>query len=102
MLSHHPSPQETGPPPMEGSVLIAVGESEEEVLSVVREDAYVKAGVWDLERVRVIPVSARYAAFFPLVMFFSLLAVVGWFWCLCCVYLVLMTFVVYDSSALLL
>ncbi|MCJ1353681.1 MAG: hypothetical protein MMC33_003668 [Icmadophila ericetorum] len=55
MLSHHPTPSETGPPPMEGSVLVAVGASEEAVMGVIREDAYVKAGVWDLEKVRCIP-----------------------------------------------
>ena len=70
MLAHHPPPQETGPLPMEGSVLVAVGESEEEVLSVVREDAYVKAGVWDLERVRVIPVSRNMPLFLFMTFFF--------------------------------
>ena len=42
---------------MKGSFFLAVGETKEEVVEELRRDIYWRAGVWDLERVEVIPVS---------------------------------------------
>ncbi|PGH22936.1 hypothetical protein AJ80_02985 [Polytolypa hystricis UAMH7299] len=49
ILDYHPT-QESETPPMKGSVLIAVAESEEEVREVLLKDVYVTAGVWDVEK----------------------------------------------------
>ena len=46
-----------GPPPIIGSVLLAVASSEEEVREKLKQDVYVKEGVWDMDRVIVHPVS---------------------------------------------
>lgn len=40
-----------------GSYMIAKAESKEDVLKVLRDDIYTKAGVWDLERAQILPVS---------------------------------------------
>ena len=44
------------PPPIKGSVLLAMATSAEEVLEQLRKDVYA-AEVWDLEKVQIIPVS---------------------------------------------
>ncbi len=36
---------------MKGSVLLALAETKEELLENLKEDIYVKSGVWDLEKV---------------------------------------------------
>lgn len=42
---------------MNGSVLLASAASETEVRKQLEEDIYAKEGVWDLEKVQIIPVS---------------------------------------------
>jgi len=42
--------------------MLATAHSKEEVLEVLRQDIYTREGVWDLERVQVIPV--RQPSFF--------------------------------------
>lgn len=37
---------------MRGSVMLALGESKEEVLGLLRNDVYAKSGVWDMDKVR--------------------------------------------------
>ena len=40
-----------------GSVMMALAESKEEVLAALKEDVYSTAGVWDWEKVTIHPVS---------------------------------------------
>lgn len=58
MLNVHPSEGET--PSFKGSMLICVTETAEQAWEIIRNDIYVKAGVWDLDAAQVIPV-----CFFP-------------------------------------
>lgn len=39
--------------------MLATASSKEEVLEVLRRDIYTREGVWDLEKVEIIPVSAN-------------------------------------------
>lgn len=48
-LDSHPSEGET--PKMNGSVMIFVGESEDDVLTMLKNDIYNTSGVWNLEKV---------------------------------------------------
>jgi len=59
MLHSHPNPTDTGSPSVKGSVMLATASSKEEVLEVLRRDIYTREGVWDLEKVEIIPVSAN-------------------------------------------
>ena len=54
MLSEHPKEGEQ--PNMVGSVMLISGNSREEVLERIRTDIYTTSGVWDLEKMQVIPV----------------------------------------------
>ncbi|MCJ1468312.1 hypothetical protein MMC07_006940 [Pseudocyphellaria aurata] len=40
-----------------GSIMLALAESKEAVLEVLKEDVYCKSGVWDWEKVQIHPVS---------------------------------------------
>ena len=40
-----------------GSIMLALAESKEEVLAALKEDVYSTAGVWDWEKVTIQPVS---------------------------------------------
>ncbi|KAL4819087.1 hypothetical protein BDW67DRAFT_155192 [Aspergillus spinulosporus] len=53
MLNAHPSEGET--PSFKGSMLIVLGEKEEDAWEVIRNDIYTKSGVWDLNAAQVIP-----------------------------------------------
>lgn len=55
MLNSHPAEGET--PSFKGSMVTAVAESAEEVREVLSRDIYAQSGVWDLERMEIIPVS---------------------------------------------
>lgn len=55
MLQSHPGDGEDIP--FKGSMIIYTGESVEDVRSVLMNDVYAKKGVWDLEKVQIIPVS---------------------------------------------
>ena len=54
MLDEQPREGET--PKMNGSVLVAVADSREEALKLVKEDVYTTQGVWDVEKVQIYPV----------------------------------------------
>jgi hypothetical protein len=54
MLNAHPSEGET--PSFKGSMLIYTVEKEEEAWELIRNDIYVKSGVWDVDAAQVIPV----------------------------------------------
>ncbi|KAI3531796.1 hypothetical protein CABS03_08641 [Colletotrichum abscissum] len=41
-----------------GSVVVYAAESLEEVYKIIKSDIYAKRGVWDLEKIQVIPVSS--------------------------------------------
>lgn len=49
MLNSLPQPDTT--PDFAGSAVIACAATKEEVLATIQNDAYAKAGVWDLEKV---------------------------------------------------
>ncbi|KAL4927211.1 uncharacterized protein BDV17DRAFT_292882 [Aspergillus undulatus] len=49
----HPATGET--PSFKGSMIIYAVESEEEAWKLIKDDIYVKAGVWDLDAAQVIP-----------------------------------------------
>ncbi|KAK0284082.1 hypothetical protein LTR35_005796 [Friedmanniomyces endolithicus] len=42
-------------PKINGSVMIAVAESKEEVLDKIKADIYYKSGVWDVENINIFP-----------------------------------------------
>ncbi len=44
---------------MKGSVLVAVAESREEALKIVKEDVYSTQGVWDVEKLQIYPVGVK-------------------------------------------
>lgn len=52
-------PREGDTPKMKGSVLVAVAESRQEVLKLVKEDVYSTHGVWNVEKVQIYPVSVK-------------------------------------------
>ena len=55
------APIEDGKPPqINGSVMMALAETKDEVLAKLREDVYFKDGVWDWDKV-------RHASFLPFV-----------------------------------
>ena len=54
MLNQHLPADQT--PSIKGSVMLATAASSEEVMEQLRKDVYAK-GVWDLEKVEIIPVS---------------------------------------------
>lgn len=43
-----------------GSAVIYTGETETEVRNTIANDPYARAGVWDLDKVQVIPVSSHH------------------------------------------
>ncbi|KAF2210080.1 hypothetical protein CERZMDRAFT_46107, partial [Cercospora zeae-maydis SCOH1-5] len=49
-----PTP-EGGNPKMNGSVFLAVAETKEEIVELVKSDAYYKEGVWDAEKMQIFP-----------------------------------------------
>ncbi|KAL5342532.1 hypothetical protein BJX70DRAFT_394747 [Aspergillus crustosus] len=53
MFHAHPAEGET--PSFKGSTLIILADKEEEVWEIIRNDVYVKNGVWDLDAAQVIP-----------------------------------------------
>ncbi|KAK4690785.1 uncharacterized protein P7C71_g6085, partial [Lecanoromycetidae sp. Uapishka_2] len=48
-------PKEGEGPKINGSVMLALAESKEEVLDALKEDVYSKAGVWDWDKVQIHP-----------------------------------------------
>lgn len=44
-------------PKVNGSIMMAVADSKEEVLAALKEDLYSTSGVWDWKRVTIHPVS---------------------------------------------
>jgi hypothetical protein len=46
---------DSAPPKMKGSAMLIGARTKEEVLERVRKDVYVGEGVWDLQKVQIIP-----------------------------------------------
>jgi hypothetical protein len=44
-----------GPPKMKGSAVLVGAKTREEVVERLRKDVYTEGGVWDLEKVQIIP-----------------------------------------------
>lgn len=49
-------PEEGKEAQFQGSAIIYTGDTESEVRRLIQNDPYANAGVWDLERVQIIPV----------------------------------------------
>ncbi|PSN63933.1 hypothetical protein BS50DRAFT_576564 [Corynespora cassiicola Philippines] len=46
---------DAGPPKMKGSAMLIGAKTREEVIERLKKDVYVQGGVWDLEKVQIIP-----------------------------------------------
>jgi len=55
MLDEPPQPNDTNPPKMKGSAMLIGAKTREEVIERVKKDVYVEQGVWDVEKVQIIP-----------------------------------------------
>lgn len=55
MLDEPIQPGDTAPPKMKGSAMLIGAKTKEEVVERLQKDIYVKEGVWDLEKVQIIP-----------------------------------------------
>ncbi|KAI6849461.1 hypothetical protein KC332_g1875 [Hortaea werneckii] len=47
--------KEGEPPKINGSVMLAVADTKEEVMKSVKEDVYFKSGVWDESKIQIFP-----------------------------------------------
>ncbi|CAM1507748.1 Fc.00g045960.m01.CDS01 [Cosmosporella sp. VM-42] len=56
MFDKHPI--EGGPAPFKGSMIVYSAETVEEVRDIISQDIYATSGVWDLEKVQIIPTTA--------------------------------------------
>ncbi|KAF2127436.1 hypothetical protein P153DRAFT_321251 [Dothidotthia symphoricarpi CBS 119687] len=55
MLSEPIQEGDSGPPKMKGSAMLIGAKTREEALERLKRDVYVEGGVWDLEKVQIIP-----------------------------------------------
>ena len=55
MLNNHPTDGQG--PSFKGSMIIYTGENVDDVRKIIEDDVYATSGVWDLEKVQIIPVS---------------------------------------------
>jgi hypothetical protein len=55
MLEEPVKEGDSSPPRMKGSAMLIGAKTREEVLERVKRDVYVEGGVWDVEKVQVIP-----------------------------------------------
>lgn len=46
---------DSGPPKMKGSAMLIGAKTREEVIERLKKDVYVQEGVWDVEKVEIIP-----------------------------------------------
>jgi uncharacterized protein YciI len=46
---------DSGPPKMKGSAMLIGAKTREEVVERLKKDVYVQEGVWDVEKVEIIP-----------------------------------------------
>jgi hypothetical protein len=46
---------DSGPPKMKGSAMLIGAKTREEVVERLKQDVYVQQGVWDVEKVEIIP-----------------------------------------------
>ena len=46
---------DSGPPKMKGSAMLIGAKTQAEVVERLKKDIYVTSGVWDLEKVQIIP-----------------------------------------------
>jgi uncharacterized protein YciI len=54
MFEKHP--EEGEPAPFKGSVVVYTGETAQDVRELIENDIYATSGVWDLDKVQIIPV----------------------------------------------
>ncbi|OAK99712.1 hypothetical protein IQ06DRAFT_294133 [Phaeosphaeriaceae sp. SRC1lsM3a] len=55
MLEEPVKEGDSGPPKMKGSAMLIGAKTREEVVERLKKDVYVEGGVWDLEKVQIIP-----------------------------------------------
>lgn len=55
MLAEPIQPGDTNPPKMKGSACLIGAKTKEEVLERLKQDVYVKEGVWNLDEMQIIP-----------------------------------------------
>jgi hypothetical protein len=55
MLEEPVKEGDSSPPKMKGSAMLIGAKTKEEVLARVMKDVYVEGGVWDVEKVQIIP-----------------------------------------------
>lgn len=55
MLEEPVEPGDAGPPKMKGSAMLIGAKTREEVIERVKSDVYVQGGVWDVEKIQIIP-----------------------------------------------
>ncbi|KAL2206953.1 hypothetical protein CC79DRAFT_1370348 [Sarocladium strictum] len=48
-------PSEGQVPVFKGSVVVYTGEAQREILDIIKNDVYATSGVWDVEKVQIIP-----------------------------------------------
>ena len=58
MLEEPIKESDTGPPKMKGSACLIGAKTREEVVERLKQDVYVKEGVWNLEDMQIIPVKS--------------------------------------------
>jgi hypothetical protein len=55
MLEEPVKEGDAGPPKMKGSAMLIGAKTKEEVIERLKKDVYVAQGVWDVEKVEIIP-----------------------------------------------
>lgn len=55
MLEEPIVPGDTSPPKMKGSAMLVGAKTKEEVIERVKKDIYVDEGVWDTDKIQIIP-----------------------------------------------
>ncbi|OIW23467.1 hypothetical protein CONLIGDRAFT_128485 [Coniochaeta ligniaria NRRL 30616] len=60
VLSEVPADDEPSSLQFAGSTIIAVAESKEEVLAILKNDIYAQSGVWDVENAQIWPLKAAF------------------------------------------
>jgi hypothetical protein len=55
MLEEPVKEGDAGPPKMKGSAMLIGANTREEVVERLKKDVYVQEGVWDVEKVEIIP-----------------------------------------------
>lgn len=80
MFDHHPQEGESVPA-FSGSMLLVRAENTDAVKQIIKNDIYTRSGVWDEEKVQIIPVCFFFLPFFPPLYVYVYVYVVFIGWC---------------------